>query len=197
MGLLTILKKNKQKEKEMRILMLGLDNAGKTTILKRINGEPIDTISPTLGFNIKTLEHDMQVCYNHAKDGGYRYKLNIWDVGGQKSIRSYWRNYFEQTDALAWVVDSADHLRLQDCADELHALLQEERLAGASLLVFANKQDIPGALTDMQIKEALRLDDIKSHHWAIQSCSAVTGEHLLKGMDWAVKDVASRIFMLD
>ena len=58
----------------------GLDNAGKTTILKRLSGEPIDTISPTLGFNIKTLQHD-------------DYKLNIWDVGGQKSIRSYWRNY--------------------------------------------------------------------------------------------------------
>ena len=58
MGLLTVLKKLRQKEKEMRLLMLGLDNAGKTTILKRINGEPIDTISPTLGFNIKTLEHN-------------------------------------------------------------------------------------------------------------------------------------------
>ncbi|KAG1181142.1 hypothetical protein G6F36_010096 [Rhizopus arrhizus] len=133
MGLLTILKKNRQNEKEMRILMLGLDNAGKTTILKRINGEPIDTISPTLGFNIKTLEHE-------------NYKLNIWDVGGQKSIRSYWRNYFEQTDALVWVVDSADRLRLNDCKTELHQLLQEERLAGATLLVFANKQDIAGAL---------------------------------------------------
>lgn len=56
----------------------------------------------------------------------YRYKLNIWDVGGQKSIRSYWRNYFEQTDALVWVVDSADHLRLDDCRRELASLLQEE-----------------------------------------------------------------------
>lgn len=91
----------------------GLDNAGKTTILKRINGEPIDTISPTLGFNIKTLEHGP-------------YKLNIWDVGGQKSIRSYWRNYFEQTDALVWVVDSADRLRVDDCRQELAQLLQEE-----------------------------------------------------------------------
>ncbi|KAG1171382.1 hypothetical protein G6F70_007056 [Rhizopus microsporus] len=101
MGLLTILKKNRQHEKEMRILML-------------INGEPIDTISPTLGFNIKTLEYE-------------NYKLNIWDVGGQKSIRSYWRNYFEQTDALVWVVDSADRLRLNDCKKELFQLLQEER----------------------------------------------------------------------
>ncbi|CAO3696894.1 unnamed protein product [Umbelopsis ramanniana] len=184
MGLLTILKKNRQKEKEMRILMLGLDNAGKTTILKRINGEPIDTISPTLGFNIKTLEHGP-------------YKLNIWDVGGQKSIRSYWRNYFEQTDALVWVVDSADRLRVDDCRQELAQLLQEERLAGATLLVFANKQDIPSAMTDLQLKEALDLDSIKSHHWSIQACSAVTGENLLQGMDWVVEDIASRIYMMD
>ena len=91
----------------------GLDNAGKTTILKKFNGEDITTISPTLGFNIKTLEHN-------------GYSLNIWDVGGQKSLRSYWRNYFETTDGLIWVVDSADKRRLEDCKKELHQLLQEE-----------------------------------------------------------------------
>ncbi|XP_033062898.1 ADP-ribosylation factor-like protein 2 isoform X3 [Trachypithecus francoisi] len=141
MGLLTILKKMKQKERELRLLMLGLDNAGKTTILKKFNGEDIDTISPTLGFNIKTLEHR-------------GFKLNIWDVGGQKSLRSYWRNYFESTDGLIWVVDSADHQRMQDCQRELQSLLVEERLAGATLLIFANKQDLPGALSSNAIREA-------------------------------------------
>ncbi|XP_067681058.1 ADP-ribosylation factor-like protein 2 [Haliotis asinina] len=184
MGLLTILKKMKQKEKEVRLLMLGLDNAGKTTILKKFNGEDIDTISPTLGFNIKTLEHR-------------GFKLNVWDVGGQKSLRSYWRNYFESTDGLIWVVDSADRMRLQDCKQELQALLLEERLAGATLLVFANKQDLPGALTSDEIRAALELDDIKTHHWLIQDCSAVTGEHLLEGIDWVIDDIASRIFTMD
>jgi len=184
MGLLTILKKMKQKEKEVRLLMLGLDNAGKTTILKKFNGEDIDTISPTLGFNIKTLEHR-------------GFKLNIWDVGGQKSLRSYWRNYFESTDALIWVVDSADRMRLNDCKRELHALLVEERLAGATLLVFANKQDLPGSLTAKEIREAMDLDSIKTHHWLIQDCSAVTGDNLLNGMDWVVNDIASRIFTMD
>lgn len=184
MGLLTILKKMKQKEKEMRILMLGLDNAGKTTILKKFNGEDISTISPTLGFNIKTLEH-----------GGF--KLNIWDVGGQRSLRSYWKNYFESTDGLIWVVDSADKRRLEDCQKELAALLLEERLSGATLIVFANKQDLPGALTEKEIREALDLDNIKSHHWIILGCSAVTGENLLKGVDWLIADIASRIFTLE
>eukprot|EP00729_Bicosta_minor_P008950 gene8950-16320_t len=177
-------KKVKQKEKEVRLLMLGLDNAGKTTILKRFNGEDIDTISPTLGFNIKTLEHR-------------GFKLNFWDVGGQKSLRSYWRNYFEATDGLIWVVDSADRLRLKDCKEELKVLLGEERLAGASLLIFANKQDLPGSMTAAQIEEALELDKITSHHWQIQGCSAVTGENLLEGMDWVTEDIASRIYMMD
>ena len=184
MGLLSILRKLKEKEKDVRILMLGLDNAGKTTILKKFNGEDISSISPTLGFNIKTLEHK-------------GYNLNIWDVGGQKSLRSYWRNYFETTDGLIWVVDSADRRRLQDCKKELHGLLQEERLLGATLLVFANKQDLQGALTVDDIKTTLQLDDIKSHHWQIISCSAVTGENLLDGMDWLLQDISARIFTLD
>lgn len=113
MGLWKILKKIKQKEKEIRLLMLGLDNAGKTTIVKKFNGESTDEISPTLGFNIKTLDFN-------------EYKLNIWDVGGQQTLRSYWRNYFEETDGLIWVVDSADTTRLQDCKNELQKLLSEE-----------------------------------------------------------------------
>ncbi|XP_053058933.1 ADP-ribosylation factor-like protein 2 isoform X1 [Acinonyx jubatus] len=162
----------------------GLDNAGKTTILKKFNGEDIDTISPTLGFNIKTLEHR-------------GFKLNIWDVGGQKSLRSYWRNYFESTDGLIWVVDSADRQRMKDCQRELQSLLVEERLAGATLLIFANKQDLPGALSSNAICEALELDSIHSHHWCIQGCSAVTGENLLPGIDWLLDDISSRVFTAD
>jgi ADP-ribosylation factor-like protein 2 len=178
--------RQKQKEREVRLLMLGLDNAGKTTVVKKFNGEDIDMISPTLGFNIKTLE--------------YRgYKLNIWDIGGQTSLRSYWRNYFEQTDGLVWVVDSADRARLQDCKAELQALLLQERLAGASLLVFANKQDIEGALTAEEIRAELGLDQLTTtkRHWRIEGCSAFTGAGLASGVDWLVQDIASRIFMYD
>ena len=182
--MLSILKKLKQKEKEVRLLMLGLDNAGKTTILKKFNGEDITEIAPTLGFNIKTLDHR-------------GFKLNIWDVGGQKSLRSYWRNYFEATDGLIWVVDSADRRRLEDCRKELQGLLQEERLLGATLLVFANKQDLPGALSLQEIQEVLQLDKIGSHHWKIVECSAVTGLNLLTGVDWLIDDISKRIFTLD
>nr|BAJ86191.1 predicted protein [Hordeum vulgare subsp. vulgare] len=155
MGLLSIIRKIKRKEKEMRILMVGLDNSGKTTIVLKINGEDTSVISPTLGFNIKTIQYQ-------------KYSLNIWDVGGQKTIRSYWRNYFEQTDGLVWVVDSSDVRRLDDCRAELHNLLKEERLAGSSLLVFANKQDIQGALKPDEIAKVLNLEVMnKDRHWKI------------------------------
>ncbi|KAG6551219.1 hypothetical protein Mapa_007145 [Marchantia paleacea] len=185
MGLLSIIRKVKRKEKEMRILMVGLDNAGKTTIVKRINGEDTSGISPTLGFNIKTMQFKS-------------YRVNIWDVGGQKTLRSYWRNYYEQTDGMVWVVDSSDIRRLQDCRDELHGLLQEEKLMGASLLIFANKQDLKGSLNPEDIAKVLDLGVMdKSRHWQIVGCSAVTGEGLLDGFDWLVSDIGSRIYMLD
>nr|CAD7259204.1 unnamed protein product [Timema shepardi] len=100
----------------------------------------------------------------------FRFMLNIWDVGGQKSLRSYWRNYFESTDGLIWVVDCADKRRLDDCRKELHELLQEE---------------------------ILELNMIKTHNWKIVGCSAVTGDNLVAGIDWLVSDISSRIFTLD
>ncbi|KAF9518423.1 hypothetical protein BS47DRAFT_1325428 [Hydnum rufescens UP504] len=181
MGLLTVIRKNQRKEKEMRILFLGLDNAGKTTILKRLNGDDIDSVSPTLGFEIKTFVHG-------------KYTLNIWDVGGQRTLRPYWRNYFEQTDALVWVVDSSDRIRMEDCKEELHSLLQENRLAGASLLVLANKQDLIGSMTDTEIREALSLRSIVTHNWKIMPCSALTGMNVPEALEWIVADVAERIY---
>ena len=98
-----------------------------------------------------------------------------------------------------WVVDSADRARLQDCKAELQVLLQQERLAGASLLVFANKQDIDGALTAEEIREELGLDQISAtkRHWRIEGCSAFTGAGLASGVDWLISDIASRVFMYD
>ena len=109
----------------------GLDNAGKTTILKKLNGEDTSGVSPTLGFNIKTLIRDgytLNICA--SKDSVILRSNNRLtekgDVGGQKTLRPYWRNYFESTDAVVWVVDSSDALRMRDCGEELRGLLQEE-----------------------------------------------------------------------
>ncbi|CDF33531.1 Putative uncharacterized protein [Chondrus crispus] len=193
MGLLTILRKVKEKEREMRILILGLDNAGKTTFVKHLKGEDVHTVSPTLGFDIDTMDFD-----------GYR--LNIWDVGGQQTIRAYWRNYFEQTDGIIWVVDSADTRRLADCRKELEGLLKEERLAGASLLILANKQDLAGALSPEGIVAELALNDVigRKRHWQVFPCSAYSREegsksttNLAQSLQWLVEDIASRIFVSD
>lgn len=183
MGLLSIIKKTKRKEREMRILMLGLDNAGKTTCVKKFCGKNTDSISPTLGFQITAFT--FRNC-----------TLNVWDVGGQQSLRSYWRNYFESTDGLIWVVDSNDIGRLQDCKEELHSLLNEERLAGASLLIFLNKVDIHTALTVEKIEAILDIDTIRQgrRHVHLCPCSAKSGEGLLNGIEWLVQDVSSRMY---
>lgn len=197
----------KLKEREIRVLVVGLDNAGKTTIVKKISGESIDEIAPTLGFNISTL----------ALNG---FQLNVWDVGGQKTLRTFWRNYFEKTDVLVWVVDSTDLKRLRDCKVELMDILKEEKLAGASLLVFANKQDVIGAMTAEEIATALDLTTTcsssdnninsdnsssvgsisgmtKKRRWRVQRCSAVSGEGVLSGFEFITSDVGSRMFLLD
>ena len=97
----------------MRILLLGLDNAGKTTILKSLASEDISTITPTQGFNIKSVQ-----------TSGFR--LNVWDIGGQRKIRPYWRNYFDNTDVLIYVIDSSDVKRFEETEQELQVTLIEE-----------------------------------------------------------------------
>ncbi|SPJ74366.1 probable ADP-ribosylation factor-like 2 [Fusarium torulosum] len=196
--MLSILRKARLKDKEMRILMLGLDNAGKTTIVKKVMGEDVNTVSPTLGFIIKTIDYEGQVerhLHRNTANDFHRYKLNIWDVGGQKTLRSYWRNYFEKTDALIWVVDATDRIRIQDCRDELQGLLLQERLAGATLLVFANKTDVEGCMTKEEILSELQLESIRSHRWNILPCSAITGTNLKEGLSWVVEDAKRRLFL--
>lgn len=175
-----ILRKVRREDKNIRILVLGLDNAGKTTIIRTLNGEDINSVAPTLGFKITSFTYDPFI-------------LNIWDVGGQKSLRTYWKNYFESTDGLVWVVDSADNGKLVACASELHDLLKEERLAGASLLVLANKVDLQGALSSEKLEAALDLKSIKSHDWALYPVSAVKGQHVMEAFEWLITNIGNRI----
>lgn len=173
---MTLLRRLRKNEGEARILVLGLDNAGKTTILKKLSEEDITTITPTQGFNIKSLVHD-------------GFKLNVWDIGGQRSIRPYWRNYFGQTDALVYVIDSADRKRLEESGDELVQLLEEDKMNGVPLLVLANKQDLINATPATEIAENLNLYTIRDRPWQIQPCSAKNGDGLEDGMGWLVKQV--------
>ncbi|KAG5190717.1 ARL3, ARF-like ras superfamily GTPase [Tribonema minus] len=176
MGLLTLLRKLKRTDQEARILVLGLDNAGKTTILKKLSEEDITSIMPTQGFNIKSLMHD-------------EFKLNVWDIGGQKSIRPYWRNYFDQTDALIYVIDSADKRRMEETGEELGQLLEEDKLSEVPVLIYANKQDLMSAMAPDEITEGLNLHTIRDRPWHIQGCSAKTGDGLQDGMEWIVTKI--------
>ncbi|KAF2236166.1 ADP-ribosylation factor 1 [Viridothelium virens] len=160
-------------KKEIRILILGLDNAGKTTLLYRLKiGEVVTTI-PTIGFNVES------VTYKNLN-------FNVWDLGGQTSIRPYWRCYYANTAAVIFVVDSTDLDRLSTASDELAAMLSEEELRDAALLVFANKQDQPGAKGAGEISEALSLGELRDRNWSIVACSAVDGRGVGEGMDWLV-----------
>ena len=111
------------------------------------------------------------------------------DLGGQTSIRPYWRCYYANTAAVIFVIDSTDIERLTTASEELRAMLNEEELRDAALLVFANKQDQPGAKGAGEISEALKLGELKDRNWSIVACSAVDGRGVQEGMDWLVSNV--------
>merc|ERR1712125_126715 len=144
--------------REMRILMVGLDAAGKTTILYKLKlGEVVTTI-PTIGFNVETVEYK-------------NISFTVWDVGGQDKIRPLWRHYYQNTQGLIFVVDSNDSDRIDAARDEMHRMLNEDELRDAVLLVFANKHGLHG------LRPAYR-------QWYIQACCATTGDGLYEGLDW-------------
>nr|GMD55279.1 ADP-ribosylation factor 1-like isoform X1 [Ipomoea batatas] len=139
-------------KKEMRILMVGLDAAGKTTILYKLKLGEIVTTIPTIGFNVETVEYK-------------NVSFTVWDVGGQDKIRPLWRHYFQNTQGLIFVVDSNDMDRIGEARDELHRMLNEEELRDATVLVFANKQDLPNAMLVAEITDKLGLHSLRLRRW--------------------------------
>lgn len=156
---------------QRRILFLGLDNAGKTTILKAMCNESPTSIAPTRGFNVKQLKTN-------------KLELNIWDIGGQRTLRAYWENYYDKVNGIVWVIDSADERRMEETGEELAALLQEEKLAGVPIIVLANKQDLATAKTADEISLELNLHMIRNRNWQIQACSAIDGTGLKEALSW-------------
>ncbi|XP_052206289.1 ADP-ribosylation factor 2-like isoform X1 [Diospyros lotus] len=166
-------------KKEMRILMVGLDAAGKTTILYKLKLGEIVTTIPTIGFNVETVEYK-------------NISFTVWDVGGQDKIRPLWRHYFQNTQGLIFVVDSNDRDRIVEARDELHRMLNEDELRDAVLLVFANKQDLPNAMNAAEITDKLGLHSLRQRHWYIQSTCATSGEGLYEGLDWLSNNIANK-----
>jgi ADP-ribosylation factor protein 1 len=166
-------------KQEMRILMVGLDAAGKTTILYKLKlGEVVTTI-PTIGFNVETVEYK-------------NISFTVWDVGGQDKIRPLWRHYYQNTQGLIFVVDSNDRDRIEDAREELTKMLNEDEMRDAVLLVFANKQDLPNAMAAAEVTDKLGLHNMRNRQWFIQSACATTGDGLYEGLDWMSRTLSSK-----
>ncbi|XP_066250115.1 ADP ribosylation factor 4 [Euwallacea similis] len=165
-------------KKPMRILMVGLDAAGKTTILYKLKLGEIVTTIPTIGFNVETVEYK-------------NISFTVWDVGGQTKIRKLWRHYFANTDGIIFVVDSNDRDRIVESEQELHNMLSEEELRNSVLLVFANKQDLPNAMSTAELTDKLKLNTMKNRKWFIQATCATQGTGLYQGLDWLSTELAT------
>ena len=113
-------------------------------------------------------------------------------VGGQDAIRPLWRHYYENAQALIFVVDSADEERLEEAREELAKLMSEEQLKDAVLLVYANKQDMPEAKSVQDVADALELTSMTGRVWYIQACSASSGDGIRDGLDWLAGKLATK-----
>ena len=153
-----------------KIIILGIQNAGKTTILYRLSLGQLVQTTPTIGSNVE------EISYNNVK-------LQAWDLGGQESTRSVWDVYFVNTDAIIYVIDTHE-TNYEESKNQFYKLLENEALKNTVILIYANKQDLQGAKGVNEIMQIYEFDKIKDHIWHIQPCSAQTGEGLVTGMKW-------------
>lgn len=154
-------------------MMLGLDGAGKTTILYRLTASSAETI-PTVGFNVESV-------------GCGSLSLLVWDFGGRDGLRPLWRQYLHNAIAVIFVVDSGDRLRRAEARRELEGILSYEGLPRATpILVYANKQDLQGAMPSAEVADALGLssDLVARRRWHVQAASGTSGQGLQEGLEW-------------
>lgn len=166
---------------EYHVLILGIDKAGKTTLLERVKsiytdyeGIPPDRIVPTVGLNIGRVE-------------AHKSKLIFWDLGGQLGLRTIWEKYYEEAHAVLYVVDSACSERFDDARGTLEKVLRHEDLMGAPVLVMANKQDLPGALKSEELAQQLEFVDIKDRSSLVKNVCAYDGSGVREGVSWLVE----------
>ncbi|OQS05988.1 ADP ribosylation factor 1 [Thraustotheca clavata] len=162
-------------KKELNVMMVGLDAAGKTTILYRLKLNETVTTVPTIGANVQTVEYR-------------NISLQVWDFGGQDKIRALWRCYLVNNTfkVLIYVVDSSDRERIPEARDELLRILQQEELRESRVLILANKQDVANAMTTLEVTAKLGLYELQ-HNWYIQACCAKTGNGLVQGLQWIAR----------
>lgn len=164
--------------KEHKVIIVGLDNVGKTTILYQFLMNEVVHTSPTIGSNFE------EVTWKNIH-------FLMWDIGGQESLRTSWPTYYSHTEFLIFVIDSTDRERLHITKSELYNMLAQEDLKHVNVLVFANKQDIKGSMPAAELSEQLNLTSIRDHPWHIQACCALSGEGLYQGLEWLVSQAKS------
>eukprot|EP01080_Neovahlkampfia_damariscottae_P011844 gene11844-5174_t len=174
-----------KKLKDGKLLMVGLDAAGKTTILYKLKlQEDVLTTVPTIGFGVETIEYDGNT-------------FTIWDLGGQTQGKSSFishgkrKHYFSACNCVIFVIDSNDQERIEEVKYELFLLIEEPELKDAVFLILANKQDLPNALSTAELTEMLELKKIK-HNWYLQPCIATKGEGLNQGLSWLAKQLPEK-----
>eukprot|EP01122_Echinamoeba_exundans_P012946 TRINITY_DN5563_c0_g1_i1.p1 TRINITY_DN5563_c0_g1~~TRINITY_DN5563_c0_g1_i1.p1 ORF type:complete len:211 (-),score=22.01 TRINITY_DN5563_c0_g1_i1:144-776(-) len=168
-------------KREVRIITVGLNSSGKTTMLYKLKLGEIHSVIPTIGFNVETISYK-------------NINFTVWDLGGRDKIRALHRMYFQNTQGIIFCVDSNDASDWLDMAkDELWKTIRDDQLVGVPLLVFANKQDLPNSLKVSEIKEKLGLDDIRDRPWYIQASSFPTGDGIYEGLDWLSNAVTNKV----
>jgi len=160
-------------KEEHKIVIVGLDNAGKTTILYQFLMNEVVQTSPTIGSNVE------EVTWKNIH-------FIMWDLGGQQSLRQSWSTYFQNTEFVIVVIDSTDTERLTVIKEEIERLTAHEDLKHSSFLIYANKQDVKGSMRPALISKELGLTSLRTHKWQIQPCCALTGEGLYQGLEWIV-----------
>ncbi|KAL5009268.1 hypothetical protein ScPMuIL_014849 [Solemya velum] len=153
-----------------RIVMLGLDAAGKTTLLYKLKLNDTVTTIPTIGFNVETVSPGKGITFT------------VWDVGGQHKIRQLWKHYYQNVDGLIYVVDSSDRERMEESREELFGVLDNVEMRGVPVVVLANKQDLPRSLNPSEVTEQLDLHKLRDRKWFVQGCCAVNGDGVHEGM---------------
>ncbi|NXG08597.1 ARL14 protein, partial [Sakesphorus luctuosus] len=153
--------------KRANIVMLGLDFAGKSTLLYQLRSKDVSLTVPTIGFNVDMIEMERD------------FTLTFWDVGGQEKMRQVWSSFLEDVDGLLYVVDSSDKRRLEESRKEFELILKNESTKNVPVVVLANKQDLPGALNAEEITRRFKMKKYCSDRtWYVQPCCGITGEGL-------------------
>ncbi len=166
----------------VHVVMLGLDSAGKSTVLYRMKLDQYVSTVPTVGFNCEKVKGQS------GKAKGVSF--NIWDVGGQEKVRPLWRSYTRNTDGIVFVIDSVDTDRIEEVKVELVQAARAPEMVGIPFLILANKQDLPGALDAGEMEKLLNLQELTNGHLcSVQPACAITGE----GLDEALEQLYQMI----